>query len=153
MAGSVERKLQELGIVLPTPPAPVANYVPTVCSGNLLFCAGQISAAPGGETIKGKLGAEVDLARGQAAARICAINLLAQVKTALGDLDRVRRCVRMGGFVNATPSFGQIPQVDGASDLIVAVFGDAGRHARTAVGVAELPNDASVEVDAIFEVA
>jgi enamine deaminase RidA (YjgF/YER057c/UK114 family) len=154
MAGAVEKKLEELGIVLPTPPAPVANYVPTVRSGNLLFCAGQVSAAPGGETIKGKLGAEVDLARGQAAARICAINLLAQAKAALGDLDKIRRCVRLGGFVNTTPTYGQLPQVlNGASDLMVAVLGDAGRHARAAVGVAQLPLDAAVEVDAIFEVA
>lgn len=154
MAGTVEKKLTELGIVLPTPSAPVANYVPTVRTGNLLFCAGQVSAAPGGEAIKGKLGAEVDLARGQAAARICAINLLAQAKAALGDLDRIKRCVRLGGFINAMPSYGQLPQVmNGASDLIVTVLGDAGRHARTTVGVAELPMDASVEVEAIFEVA
>jgi enamine deaminase RidA (YjgF/YER057c/UK114 family) len=154
MAGAVERKLQELGIVLPTPPAPVANYVAFVRSGNLLFCAGQVSAAPGGEAIKGKLGAEVDLARGQAAARICAINLLAQAKVALGDLDQIKRCVRLGGFINATPTYGPLPQVmNGASDLMVAVLGDAGKHARTTVGVAQLPLDASVEVEAIFEVA
>lgn len=154
MAGTVERKLADLGIVLPTPPAPVANYVPTVRSGNLLFCAGQVSAAPGGETIKGKLGAEVDLARGQAASRICAINLLAQAKAALGDLDKIKRCLRLGGFINATPTYGQLPQVmNGASDLMVAVLGDTGRHARTTVGVAQLPLDASVEVEAIFEVA
>ena len=154
MAGTVEKKLADLGIVLPTPPAPVANYVPTVRSGNLLFCAGQVSAAPGGESIKGKLGAEVDLARGQAAARICAINLLAQAKAALGELDRIKRCVRLGGFINATPTYGQLPQVmNGASDLIVLLLGDAGKHARTTVGVAELPMDASVEVEAIFEVA
>jgi enamine deaminase RidA (YjgF/YER057c/UK114 family) len=154
MAGTVEKKLQELGIVLPTPPAPVANYVATVRTGNLLFCAGQVSAVPGGEVFKGKLGAEVDLARGQAAARVCAINLLAQAKAALGDLDKIKRCVRLGGFVNATPTYGQLPQVlNGASDLMVAVLGDAGRHARAAVGVAQLPLDASVEVDAIFEVA
>jgi enamine deaminase RidA (YjgF/YER057c/UK114 family) len=154
MPGAVERKLQELGVALPTPPTPVANYVPFVRTGNLLFCAGQVSAAPGGESIKGKLGAEVDLAKGQAAARICAINLLAQAKAALGDLDKIRRCVRLGGFINAMPTYGQLPQVmNGASDLMVAVFGDSGKHARTTVGVAELPNDASVEVEAIFEVA
>jgi enamine deaminase RidA (YjgF/YER057c/UK114 family) len=154
MAGSVEKKLQELGIVLPTPPAPLANYVPAVRTGNLLFLSGQVSTVAGGETIKGKLGAEVDLARGQAAARLCAINLLAQAKAALGDLDQIKRCVRLGGFVNALPTFAQLPQVvNGASDLIVAVLGDAGRHSRYAVGVAELPNDAAVEVEAVFEVA
>ena len=154
MAGSVEKKLQEMGIVLPTPPAPLANYVPAVRTGNLLFLSGQVSVAPGGEAIKGKLGVEVDLARGQAAARLCAINLLAQAKAALGDLDKIVRCVRLGGFVNALPTFAQLPQVvNGASDLIVAVLGDAGRHSRYAVGVAELPNDAAVEVEAIFEVA
>ena len=154
MAGAVENKLKELGIVLPTPPAPVANYVPTVRTGNLLFCSGQISAAPGGEAIKGKLGADVDVARGQAAARICAINVLAQARAALGQLDNIKRCVRLAGFINAVPNFGQLPQVmNGASDLMVAVLGDAGRHARVTVGVAQLPLDAAVEVEALFEVA
>jgi enamine deaminase RidA (YjgF/YER057c/UK114 family) len=154
MAGSVEKKLADLGITLPTPPSPIANYVPFVRTGSLLFCAGQVSALPGGEAIKGKLGAEVDMARGQAAARICAINLFAQAKAALGDLDRIKRCVRLGGFINALPTYAQLPQVmNGASDLVVAVLGDAGMHARTTVGVAELPMDASVEVEAIFEVA
>jgi enamine deaminase RidA (YjgF/YER057c/UK114 family) len=153
MAGKIEARLRELGIVLPTPPVPVANYVPTVLSGALLVCSGQVSAAPGGKAIKGKLGAEVALEQGQEAARICAINLLAQAKGALGDLDRIRRCVRLGGFINATPTFAQLPLVmNGASDLVVEVFGDAGRHARTTVGVAELPGDASVEVEAMFEV-
>jgi enamine deaminase RidA (YjgF/YER057c/UK114 family) len=154
MAGKIEKRLSELGIVLPSPAAPVANYVPAVQVGNLLFCAGQVSAVPGGKTIKGKLGAEVSFEQGQEAARICAINLLAQVKAALGDLDRVKRCVRLGGFINALPTYGQIPMVmNGASDLIVAVFGDAGKHARTTVGVAELPADAAVEVEGLFEVA
>ncbi len=154
MAGAVENKLKELGIVLPTPLAPLANYVPTVRTGNLLFCSGQISAAPGGEAIKGKLGADVDVARGQAAARICAINVLAQARAALGQLDNIKRCVRLAGFINAVPNFGQLPQVmNGASDLMVAVLGDAGRHARVTVGVAQLPLDAAVEVEALFEVA
>jgi enamine deaminase RidA (YjgF/YER057c/UK114 family) len=154
MAGEIEKKLAGLGITLPTPPAPVANYVPTVRAGNLLFCAGQVSALPGGEAIKGKLGAEVSTERGQAAARICAINLLAQAKGALGDLDRIKRCVRLGGFINAVPTYDALPQVmNGASDLIVAVLGDAGRHVRTTVGVAQLPLDASVEVEALFEVS
>src|SRR5919197_2333186 len=100
MAGRTDEKLADLGIALTVPPAPVANYVATVHAGNLLFCAGQVSAAPGGETIKGKLGAETSVERGQAAARICAINLLAQAKAALGDLDRIKRCVRLGGFIN-----------------------------------------------------
>jgi enamine deaminase RidA (YjgF/YER057c/UK114 family) len=153
MAGKIDKKLAELGITLPFPPAPVANYVPTAHTGNLLFCSGQISAAPGGETIKGKLGAETSVERGQDAARICAINLLAQAKAALEDLDRIKRCVRLGGFINAVPTFGDLPKVmNGASDLMVEVFGEAGRHARTTVGVAELPFDASVEVEALFEV-
>jgi len=153
MAGKIDKKLAELGITLPVPPTPVANYVPTAHTGNLLFCSGQISAAPGGETIKGKLGAETSVERGQDAARICAINLLAQAKAALEDLDRIKRCVRLGGFINAVPTFGDLPKVmNGASDLMVEVFGEAGRHARTTVGVAELPFDASVEVEALFEV-
>jgi enamine deaminase RidA (YjgF/YER057c/UK114 family) len=153
MAGKIEQRLAQLGIVLPTAPAPAANYVPTVLSGKLLFCAGQISALAGGKSIKGKLGAEVSLEQGQEAARICAINLLAQVKAALGDLDRVARCVRLGGFINARPDFAQLAAVmNGASDLVVEVLGDSGRHARTTIGVAELPFDAAVEVDAIFEV-
>ena len=143
-----------MGIVLPTPPAPLANYVPTVRTGNLLFCSGQVSALPGGETIKGKLGAEVDLARGQAAARLCAINLLAQAKAALGDLDQIKRCVRLGGFVNALPTFAQLPQWERASDLIVACApGDAAAIPATPSASPELPNDAAVEVEAIFEVA
>lgn len=154
MAGNIDRRLAELGISLPVPPSPVANYVPTVLAGQLLFCSGQVSTAPGGAAMKGKLGAGVTIEQGQAAARICAINLLAQAKAALGDLDRVKRCVRLGGFINSRPDFAQLPVVmNGASDLMVQVFGDAGRHARTTVGVAELPGDASVEVEAVFEVA
>lgn len=153
MAGKVEKKLAELGITLPVPPAPVANYVPTVRTANLLFCSGQVSAAPGGEAIKGKLGTETSVERGQAAARICAINLLAQAKAVLGDLDRIKRCVRLGGFINAMPNFGDLPKVmNGASDIMVKVLGKPGRHARTTVGVAELPFDAAVEVEALFEV-
>ena len=153
MAGTVEKRLAELGVTLPTPPVPAANYVPTVLTGNLLVCSGQVSAVPGGKAMKGKLG-EVSMEHGQEAARICAINLLAQAKTALGDLDRIKRCVRLGGFINALPTFASLPLVmNGASDLMVDVLGDAGRHARTTVGVAELPSDASVEVEAIFEVA
>ena len=153
MTGRIEKRLADLGIVLPTPPSPAANYVPAVLAGSLLVCAGQVSAVPGGEALKGKLG-DVSMEHGQKAARICAINLLAQAKAALGDLDRVTRCVRLGGFINAKPDYAPLPLVmNGASDLMVEIFGDAGRHARTTVGVAQLPNDASVEVDAIFEVA
>lgn len=153
MAGRIEQRLSQLGIELPSPPAPVANYVPTLLTGKLLFCSGQISAAPGGKAIKGKLGADVSLEEGQEAARICAVNLLAQVKAALEDLDRIARCVRLGGFINARPDFAQLAQVmNGASDLMVDILGDAGRHARTTIGVAELPMDAAVEVEGLFEV-
>lgn len=153
MAGKIEKKLAELGISLPAAVPPSANYVPTVRTGNLLICSGQVSSAPGGEFIKGKLGAETSSERGQAAARICIINLLANAKAALGELDKIKRCVRLGGFINAVPTFAELPKVmNGASDLMVELLGDAGRHARTTVGVAELPFDASVEVEAIFEV-
>jgi enamine deaminase RidA (YjgF/YER057c/UK114 family) len=153
MAGKIEKKLAELGITLPSAPPPAANYVPTARTGNLLICAGQVSAAPGGEFIKGKVGGATTPEQGVAAARICVINLLAQAKSALGDLDKVKRCIRLGGFINAAPGFVDLPKVmNGASDLIVEVLGDAGRHARTTIGVAELPFDASVEVEAMFEV-
>ncbi len=154
MAGRIERRLKELKIELPQASAPVANYVPCVRTGDLLFIAGQICQWQGERRFIGKLGAEISLEQGQEAARLCALNILAQVKGALaGDLDRVLRCVRLGGFVNSVPDFAQQPQVvNGASDLIVQVFGDAGRHARTAVGVNVLPGNVAVEVDAIFEV-
>ncbi|MBB5047175.1 enamine deaminase RidA (YjgF/YER057c/UK114 family) [Rhodopseudomonas rhenobacensis] len=155
MAGTVEQKLAAQGVTLPEPKSPVANYVGFVRSGNLLFVSGQICSDAEGQLIaKGKLGAGVTLEQGVAAARGCAINLLAQVKAALGDLDKVVRVVRLGGFVNAAPDFFDAPKVvNGASDLMVAAFGDKGRHARAAVGVAALPADAAVEVDAVFEVA
>lgn len=155
MAGTVEQKLAAQGIVLNEPVAPVANYVGFVRTGNLLICSGQICLGADGKLIaKGKLGKEVTVEQGAAAARGCAVNLLAQVKAALGDLDKVTRVVRLGGFVNSTPEFTDGPKVlNGASDLMVAVFGDKGRHARSTVGVASLPADAAVEVEAIFEVA
>ena len=155
MAGTVEQKLASMGVTLHTPPSPVANYVGSVRTGNLLVMSGQVCSGPDGKLIaKGKLGAAVSLDQGVAAARGCAINLLAQAKAALGDLDKVVRVVRLGGFVNSTPDFLDGPKVlNGASDLMVAAFGDKGRHARTTVGVAVLPADAAVEVDAIFEVA
>jgi len=155
MAGTVEQKLTAQGIVLTEPRTPVANYVGFVRSGNLLFVSGQICADAEGKLIaKGKLGAGVSIEQGQAAARGCGINLLAQVKAALGDLDKVVRVVRLGGFINSAPDFLDGPKVlNGASDLMVDVFGDKGRHARTTVGVASLPADAAVEVEGIFEVA
>jgi enamine deaminase RidA (YjgF/YER057c/UK114 family) len=155
MAGTIEQKLATQGIVLHTPPSPVANYVGFVRSGNLLFVSGQVCVDPDGKLIaKGKLGAGVSIEQGNAAARGCAINLLAQIKAALGDLDKVVRVVRLGGFVNSAPDFLDGPKVlNGASDLMVAVFGDKGRHARTTVGVSSLPADAAVEVEGIFEVS
>ena len=152
--GTVEERLAELGIKLPTPAAPVANYVGTVRSGNLLFVSGQICFGLDGklsDAHKGKLGAEISMEAGVEAARLCAINVLAQVRGAIGDLDGVERCVRLGGFINAVPTFAAVPAVmNGASDLMVAVFGDKGRHARSTIGVAELPADAAVEVEGIF---
>ncbi|HVY58200.1 MAG TPA: RidA family protein [Xanthobacteraceae bacterium] len=155
MAGTIEKKLGELGIVLPTPAAPVANYVGFVRSGQLLIVSGQICYDPEGRLVaKGKLGAGVSIEDGQQAARACAINLLAQVKAALGDLDKVVRVVRLGGFINSAPDFLDGPKVmNGASDLMVTAFGDKGRHARTTVGVAVLPLDAAVEVEGMFEVS
>jgi enamine deaminase RidA (YjgF/YER057c/UK114 family) len=155
MAGTVERKLADLGITLHEPAAPVANYVGTVRTGNLLVVSGQVCFDAAGKLVaKGKLGAGVSIEQGQAAARACAINLLAQAKATLGDLDKVTRVVRLGGFVNSSPDFVDGPKVlNGASDLMVAAFGDKGRHARSTIGVAVLPADAAVEVEAIFEVA
>ena len=154
MPGTIEKKLEELGIVLPTPAAPVANYVGFVRTGRLLFISGQLCLADGVLVAQGKLGAQVTIEQGEAAARACAINLLAQAKAALGDLDKVVRVVRLGGFINATPTFLEGPKVmNGASDLMVAVFGDKGRHARTTVGVAVLPADSAVEVEGTFEVS
>jgi enamine deaminase RidA (YjgF/YER057c/UK114 family) len=155
MAGAVEKKLAELGITLPTPATPVANYIPFTRVGTLLFVSGQICLdATGKLAAKGKLGAGVSLEDGQKAARACGINVLAQVKAALGDLDKVKQVVRLGGFINSDPGFLDGPKVmNGASDLMVAVLGDKGRHARTTVGVAVLPADAAVEVEGIFEVA
>ena len=143
------------GIALHEPPSPVANYVGFVRTGNLLFVSGQVCVDPKGKLIaKGKLGAGVTVEQGNAAARGCAINVLAQIKAALGDLDKVVRVVRLGGFVNSAPDFLDGPKVlNGASDLMVAAFGDKGRHARTTVGVASLPADAAVEVEGIFEVS
>ncbi|MBV8537008.1 MAG: RidA family protein [Alphaproteobacteria bacterium] len=155
MAGKIDARLKELGITLPEAPMPVANYVPSVRSGNLLFVSGQVPMEGGKPQFIGKVGREFKIEEGQKAARLCALNVIAQVRAALGgDLDRVKRCVRVGGFVNCTPEFGDQPQViNGASDLFVQVFGDAGKHARAAVGVSALPRGVAAEVEAVFEVA
>lgn len=155
MAGTVEKKLLELGIALKEGPAPVANYVPFVRTGNLLMVSGQLCFDGEGKlAAKGRLGGAVSIEDGQRAARACAVNLLAQVKAALGDLDKVLRVVRLGGFINSAPGFVDGPKVmNGASDLMVAAFGDKGKHARTTVGVAALPADAAVEVEGLFEVS
>ena len=155
MAGVVEKKLADLGIKLPTPAAPVANYVPFVRTGKLLIISGQLCLDAEGKLVaKGKLGGGVSIEDGVKAAQVCAINLLAQLKAALGDLDKVARVVRLGGFINSMPDFVDGPKVmNGASDLMVTAFGDKGRHARTTIGVAALPMDAAVEVEGLFEVA
>ena len=150
----VDTRLAELGIVLPEPVAPVANYVPSVVTGSLLHISGQISIdASGG--VKGVVGEDVSLEQAQAAARLCGINLISQIRLAVdGDFERVRRIVKLGGFVQAGPGFFDIPKViNGCSDLMVEVFGDAGRHARSAVGVFRLPLNFAVEVDAVVELA
>jgi enamine deaminase RidA (YjgF/YER057c/UK114 family) len=152
---SIENKLKELGITLPTPPAPVASYVPYVVSGNLAFISGQVTIAADGLKYVGTIGKELSLEDGQAAAKLCAINVIAQVKAACGgDLERVKRVVKVTVFVNAVPGFAQHPEVaNGASDLFVAVFGDAGRHARAAVGAGSLPRNVACEVEAVIEIA
>jgi enamine deaminase RidA (YjgF/YER057c/UK114 family) len=149
---NIEERLTALGITLPAPNAPVANYVPFVRAGPLLHISGQVSLdASGG--VKGVVGEDVDLETAKRAARICGINLIAQMKAALGDLDSVVRIVKLGGFVQAGPGFFEIPQVvNGCSDLMVEAFGDKGRHARSAVGVYRLPMNFAVEVDAIVEI-
>ncbi len=151
---TAEHRLASLGIVLPQPVAPVANYVPFVRCGSLVHISGQISIdAEGG--IKGVVGQDVDLERATAAARLCGVNLIAQMKAACeGDLTRVVRVVKLGGFVQAGPDFFDIPKViNGCSDLLVEVFGEAGRHARSAVGVYRLPLNFAVEIDAVVEIA
>ncbi|MEM6653299.1 MAG: RidA family protein [Pseudomonadota bacterium] len=150
---SPETRLAELGITLPEPMKAVANYVPFVITGQQLFVSGQVSAGPDG-LVKGRLGETMTLEEGQAAARLCAVNLIAQCKAALGDLSRLTRVIKLGGFVNAHPDFEALPQVvNGCSDLMVEVFGDAGRHARSAVASPVLPLGVAVEVDGVFEFA
>src|SRR4029079_19744764 len=155
MVGLIEKKLSGLGVTLPTPASPVANYVPFVRSGNTLVVSGQLCFGADGKLIaKGQLGGGVSIEEGQNAARACAIKLRAQLKSALGDLDNVARVVRLGGFINSAPGFADGPKVmNGASDLMVEVFGEKGRHARSTVGVAALPANAAVEVEGQFEVS
>ncbi|WDI31358.1 RidA family protein [Hyphococcus flavus] len=150
---AIDEKLVELGIILPEPASPVANYVPYVVSGKEVFISGQVSIGPDG-LITGKLGRDLNLEKGIEAAHACGVNLIAQLKAACeGDLSRVKRVVKLGAFVNCTDEFYDQPKVvNGASDLMVAVFGDAGRHARAAVGAPSLPLNAAVEVDGIFEI-
>jgi enamine deaminase RidA (YjgF/YER057c/UK114 family) len=154
MAGRIESRLKELGIALPTPPVPVASYVPTVTSGNLVFVSGQITSTAEGLKYVGAVGKDLSVEDGKAAARLCAVNLVAQVKAACGgDLDRVRRCVKLTVFVNATPDFTQHPEVaNGASDLLVEIFGEAGKHARAALGAGSLPRGVACEVEGLFEI-
>ena len=154
MAGKIDARLKELKIELPNAAAPAANYVPFVRTGNLLFTAGQLCMWNGERRFVGKLGREYTVEQGQQAARLAGLNILAQAKAALdGDLDRIQRCVKLNGFVNSVPEFTEQPRVvNGASDLMVEVLGDAGRHARTSVGVNVLPFDLTVEIDAVFEV-
>ena len=155
MGGKIEALLAEKKIELPKAAIPVANYVPVVVAGNLAFVAGQVTFWNGEVKFIGKLGKEFNVEQGQEAARICGLNILAQIKAALdGDLDRVKRCVKLNVFVNSQPDFTEQPKVaNGASDLMVEVFGDAGKHARAALGVNVLPLNVAVEADAVFEVA
>ena len=154
MAGEVEARLKDLGIEIPEAASPVANYVAYVVTGNLVFVSGQVPVQGGEFKFKGKVGADLSVENGQAAARLCGINIVSQLKAACGgDLDRVRRIVKLGGFVNSTPEFTDQPKViNGASDLMVEVFGDAGRHARAAVSAGSLPLGVAVEVDAVVEI-
>ena len=149
----IESRLRMLGITLPVPAKPVANYVGWVRAGNLVFTAGQVTIKDGRFEYQGKLGSDLDIDEGARAARLCAINVIAQLKDACGSLDRVKRIVKLTGFVNAVPEFTDHPKVvNGASDLMVEVFGEAGKHARSAVGVGSLPMNVAVEVEAVAEV-
>lgn len=154
MSQKVQTRLKELGVTLPTPSAPAANYVPYVLSGTTLYVSGQLPTKDG-VMVKGCLGKDATIEQGQEAAKLCAINILAQVNAALnGNLDRIVRCNKLGGFVASAPDFTDHPKViNGASDFIVAALGDAGKHARAAVGVAALPFGVAVEVEAVFEVS
>jgi enamine deaminase RidA (YjgF/YER057c/UK114 family) len=151
--GTLDRRLAALGLELPRRPVPIASFLPFRLSGGLVFLAGQTCELDGRVMWSGRVGEALDVEQGKQAARLCALNLLAALREACdGDLDSVARCVRVGGFVQSAPGFPRVPQViDGASELFIQLWGDDGRHARTAVGVATLPQNAAVEVDAIFE--
>jgi enamine deaminase RidA (YjgF/YER057c/UK114 family) len=151
----IESRLKELNITLPTPPAPVASYVPYVVSGNQVFVSGQVTIGPKGLEYVGTVGKELSLEDGKSAARLCAINVIAQAKAACGgDLDKIRRIVKVTVFVNAVPGYTQHPEIaNGASDLFVEVFGDMGKHARAAVGAGSLPRNVATEVEAVIEIA
>jgi enamine deaminase RidA (YjgF/YER057c/UK114 family) len=153
MAGNIDRRLAELGVTIPVPGEAAGNYVGAVITGNLVFLSGQVPVENGVRKYIGKLGRELSVEEGQKAAQLALLNLLARLKVACnGDLDRVARCVKVVGFVNAEPEFGEHPKVvNGASDLLVKIFGDAGRHARSAIGVGSLPFGVAVEVEAVFE--
>lgn len=153
MAGTIDARLNDLGIDIPTPPTPAANYIPFVKSGNLVFVSGQIPLVDGKIEGVGTVGRDMTVEQAKGIARICAINLIAQAKAAAdGDLDRVRQVVKLGGFVNCVDDFTEQPEViNGASDLMVEVFGDKGRHSRFAVGSNSLPRGVSVEVEGVFE--
>ena len=153
MTSAIEKKLADIGIELPPPGSPAGNYVPYVVVGDIAYMAGQVAREAGKMKYVGKVGREVSIEQGAAAAKLCAVNLLAQLKAACGgDLDRVERCVRLTGYVNSAPDFLDHPKVvNGASDLMVAALGERGQHARTAIGVAALPLDSAVEVEAIFQ--
>jgi enamine deaminase RidA (YjgF/YER057c/UK114 family) len=155
MSGKIDARLKKLGLELPQATAPIANYVPYTVSGKLVIVSGQVSVRDGKPEYVGKLGDGISIARGQEAAKLCALNIIAQLKDACGgNLDNVKRVLRLGGFVNCTPDFTDMPQVvNGASNLMVEVFGEAGKHARAAVGVSSLPLGVAVEVEAMFELA
>jgi enamine deaminase RidA (YjgF/YER057c/UK114 family) len=153
MADTIEERLAALNLELPSPAAPVANYAPFMINGPRLYISGQMPVGPDGIAFKGHVGSDLDVDQARQAARLCAINVLAQAKAALGDLERIEQCLKLGGFISCTPEFIDHPQVvNGASDLIVEVLGEKGRHSRLAVGVSSLPLNAAVEVEALFAV-
>jgi enamine deaminase RidA (YjgF/YER057c/UK114 family) len=153
MSETIEQRLADLGVTLPAAAAPAANYVPFMQSGNLLFTAGQLPLMDGKLAVNGKLGRDVDVAAGKEGAKLCAVNILAQAKAALGDLGRIRRIVKITVFVASDPDFTEQHLVaNGASDFLVAALGESGKHARSAVGVPSLPLDAAVEVEAVIEI-
>ena len=150
---SIDERLRELNITLPPPPKPLASYIPAVQAGNLLFISGQVPTENGRIVRPGKLGADLEVEEGQELARLCVLNGLAAAKQALGSLDRVKRVVRLAGYVASAPGFGQQPAViNGASDLLAQIFGENGRHARVALGTNELPLGCAVEIEFLFEV-